>query len=187
MTREHLLQKLHHYKEAYPAEVDVVDRFIAFVSENEACFHRSLTQGHVTGSAWVVDRSKTKVLLTHHKKLNRWLQLGGHADGNSDMLSVAIREVEEESGLEAVAPGSEEIFDVDIHLIPERGSEPEHYHYDIRYVVENIGSDAYTVSDESNDLKWIPIETLSHLTDEESMHRMARKWRAVQAGAENVQ
>ncbi|MEX0289393.1 MAG: NUDIX hydrolase [Flavobacteriaceae bacterium] len=178
MNRAPLMSMLSRYREKYPKEAATVDRFITFVSDNDNCFQRSLQEGHVTGSAWVVDSTGEKVLLTHHRKLDRWLQMGGHADGESDVLSVALREVEEESGLAKVAPISTEIFDVDIHLIPERGHEAEHLHYDIRFALVNIGDEAYTVSEESHDLKWINISNVSDYTNEESMLRMVRKWEA---------
>ncbi len=178
MSRESLIKDLEAYKNKYPDEVEVSERFIDFISKYEDYSQRDLSIGHVTGSAWVVDLSGKNVLLTHHKKLNRWLQLGGHADGNPNILEVAIREVEEESGLECVVPLSKEIFDLDIHKIPERGDEPEHYHYDVRYAIQHNGIGEYVVSDESHDLSWIEIDHLSTITNEESMHRMARKWKA---------
>jgi len=176
MDRTLLTEKLRRYGDRFPGEAATVERFIAFVSENEDCFKRSLAEGHVTGSAWVVDQGGTKVLLTHHRKLDRWLQLGGHADGNPDILAVALREIEEESGLTHVEPLGGEIFDVDIHLIPERGTEGAHFHYDVRFAVRNLGDESYVVSDESHDLGWITIENLDEVTVEESMLRMARKW-----------
>lgn len=178
MSRESILCMLRRYREMYPAEAETVDRFLNFVSENENCFHRSLKEGHITGSAWVVDTSGQKVLLTHHRKLNRWLQMGGHADGESNILSVALREVAEESGLKDVKVLSSEIFDIDIHQIPKRGLEGEHFHYDIRFAVINLGSEDYVVSEESHDLSWIDILNVSEVTQEESMLRMVRKWQA---------
>lgn len=183
MSRESVLNRLSRYKERYPEEAVTVDRFSNFVSVNEDCFQRTLKEGHVTGSAWVVDRAGKKVLLTHHRKLDRWLQMGGHADGESDVLSVALREVEEESGLREVEPISNEIFDIDIHLIPKRGNEAEHFHYDIRFALMNLGSEEYIVSEESHDLRWINISEVSELTEEESMLRMVRKWQAQQVAA----
>jgi 8-oxo-dGTP pyrophosphatase MutT (NUDIX family) len=176
MGRESILRMLKRYKEKYPEETATVDRFNQFISDNENCFHRSLKAGHITGSAWVVDKTGKKVLLTHHRILGRWLQMGGHADGQSDILAVAMREVEEESGLEKVEPSSSEIFDIDLHLIPERGPEEAHFHYDIRFALVNSGSEKYTVSEESHDLSWIEISNVSEFTKEDSMLRMVRKW-----------
>ncbi len=123
MHRNELIRKLRDYQTEWENESDTVEQFIEFVSTNEDCFERKLKEGHITGSAWVVSKDGRQVLLTHHKKLNRWFQLGGHADGNSDILKVAMQEALEESGLERVGPISREIFDIDIHRIPERGSD----------------------------------------------------------------
>jgi 8-oxo-dGTP pyrophosphatase MutT (NUDIX family) len=178
MSRESVLCLLARYKEKHPEEAATVDRFKRFVSENKDCLKRTLKEGHVTGSAWVVDETGKRVLLTHHAKLDRWLQLGGHADGESDLLKVALREVEEESGLKNVVVLTSEIFDIDIHLIPGRGAEAEHFHYDIRFSLMNSGSEEFTVSEESHDLRWIEISDIPEYTKEESMLRMVRKWRA---------
>ena len=183
MHRNKIIDQLRAYKAKWENEFATAERLIDFILSNTDCFDRTLKTGHVTGSAWVVNKEGTHVLLTHHKKLNKWLQLGGHADGNPDILNVALREVHEESGLERVEPLNEQIFDIDIHRIPEREAEPEHYHYDIRYAMLATGSEQYVLSDESHDLSWIDIENLNQLTSEESMLQMASKWKAEQGAA----
>ncbi len=115
----------------------------------------------------------------HHKKLNKWLQLGGHADGDSNILRVALRESKEESGIDQIKSLSEEIFDLDIHLIPSRKEEPEHYHYDIRYLFQVVKNDSYTVNHESNDMKWFTADELSHMDLDSSMKKLLAKWQAV--------
>ncbi len=152
------------------------ERILAFLESTPNCFERSHTAGHITGSAWVVDKTGERVLLTHHKKLNRWLQLGGHADGDADVQAVALREAREESGLENLRPISPEIFDLDVHRIPERPGEPAHYHYDIRFAFQTTGEEKFTVSDESNELDWIKISEMTSVSDEPSLLRMAGKW-----------
>ncbi len=97
----------------------------AFIDSHPDCFERSCQVGHITGSAWIVNRAGDRVLLTHHRKLGRWLQPGGHSDGDPDTLEVALREAREESGLDVRAL-DEAIFDLDVHLIPARGHEPAH-------------------------------------------------------------
>jgi 8-oxo-dGTP pyrophosphatase MutT (NUDIX family) len=176
MHRTPLLQALTQYQTHYPDETPLIKRFESFVRDHMACFERSLLIGHVTGSAWVVNEPGTHVLLTHHRKLNMWIQLGGHADGDADVHGVARREAEEESGLVHLVPAVGGIFDVDIHAIPARGDEPEHFHYDVRYAFRAAGSDRFTVTRESHALAWIPVGELSAYTDEVSMHRMAHKW-----------
>ena len=176
MTRDLIAEQLRSYRALHGEESATVDRFISFIEKHADCFERSLAIGHITGSAWVVNVAGTHVLLTHHRKLDKWLQLGGHADGCPDVLSVAEREVFEESGLEGVVPIAAEIFDVDIHPIPARKDEAEHLHYDIRYLFRAGPNERYIVSEESHDLSWIAVEELSRYTEEPSMHRMAEKW-----------
>jgi 8-oxo-dGTP pyrophosphatase MutT (NUDIX family) len=115
-------------------------------------------------------------LLTHHAKLDRWLQLGGHADGDGNVLAVAVKEAEEESGLLDFVQVGKGIFDIDIHPIPARKGEPEHLHYDVRFVLRPGGSLEFTVSDESHDLRWVSPEDVKGLTTETSMMRMVDKW-----------
>ena len=116
------------------------------------------------------------VLLTHHRKLNRWLQLGGHADGQANILNVALREAREESGIAEVVPVSQAIFDLDIHRIPARGDEPAHDHFDVHFAVQTRTTDQYIVSDESYALCWVDIARLSDMTQESAMLRMPQKW-----------
>lgn len=176
MHRGQILNALDRYLARYPNERNVVARFDAFVRGEPRCFERDCWTGHVTGSAWVVDGSGTRVLLTHHRKLGRWLQLGGHSDGNHDSLEVALREAVEESGLD-VRPLSTALFDVDIHPIPARGAEPEHAHFDARYALQVVGPESFATSEESHALEWVPIDAIDHFTNEPSMVRMATKWR----------
>jgi len=177
MDRRTLLAALADYRARHPDEHLVVERFVALLRDEPRCFERDAFEpGHVTGSAWLVDRAGERVLLTHHKKLGRWLQLGGHADGDEDVLRVALREAAEESSL-AVAPVDTALFDVDVHEIPARGADPRHCHFDVRFALEAIGGDSFRVSRESHALRWVAIDALQTLTQEASMLRMARKWR----------
>lgn len=175
MSRAQLLEQLTAHTPLTAEEAAMRARLAEFVSTYENCFERTLVIGHVTGSAWIVDRDRTHVLLTHHRKLDKWLQLGGHADGDSDVLRVAMREAEEESGLTSLQPVHRDIFDVDIHLIPARKTEPEHFHYDVRYALEADRAEAIRLSDESHDLRWVPVHEVAGLTEEESVLRMVRK------------
>lgn len=170
-----LIHALDEYRLRYPEEADMVRRFGEFVLREPGCFERATIEGHITASAWVVDQRRTHTLLTHHRKLNKWLQLGGHADGNHDLVSVALTEAREESGIDDVTLFLPRIFDLDIHIIPARQADPEHLHYDVRYVV-HAGHSRTIISEESHDLAWVPVLSIEHYTTEESMLRMARKW-----------
>jgi 8-oxo-dGTP pyrophosphatase MutT (NUDIX family) len=175
MHRAPLLRLLAEYAARHPDESDCVGRYTDFVSAHPDCFERSLAIGHVTGAAWILDRSGTRVLLTHHRKLNRWLQPGGHADGDPDVLATASREALEETGLTGLVPDAETLFDLDVHPIPARGDIPEHLHYDARFLFRATGSEDFTVSEESHDLAWVPLGKLEDFTTEESILRLARK------------
>lgn len=181
MHRRVILDQIDRYADRFPDEIAVASRFRDFVGQHPDCLERSLQVGHLTGSAWLVDASDTATLLTHHRKLGIWLQLGGHADGDPDLLRVALREAEEESGLEMIEPVSPEIFDLDVHRIPERKGEPEHFHYDVRFALRHSGSGTFQVSEESHDLAWAPIAEIERYTVEESILRMKGKWLDLQA------
>ena len=173
--RQSLLQLLATYNDTYPDEATTIKRYHQFIESNVDCFERTLPIGHVTGSALILDSAGQKLLLTHHRKLDRWLQPGGHADGDVDVSRVAMKEALEESGLEEIKFLSTQILDIDIHEIPERGAEPAHYHYDCRFLLQSAGSDNYVISDESHDLQWVLMDQISDFTDEDSILRMIRK------------
>ena len=177
MHRNSLLQKLRVHTPYDGHEAAMAEALRQFVAANANCFERSLQVGHITGSAWIVDRDRTHALFTHHRKLNKWLQLGGHADGDPDILRVALREAREESNLDAIRPISGNIFDVDIHVIPARGAEPEHLHYDVRFLLEADRSAPLTVSEESRSLAWMPLDEIIRINSEESIARMIAKTR----------
>ena len=176
MHRTPLLDVIDQYHQHYPGECLCIEQFRQFVTANTTCFERSCRRGHITGSAWLVNRAGTHTFLTHHRKLHRWLQLGGHADGQTDILDVALREACEESGIAEVVPVSTAIFDLDIHRIPARGDEPAHEHYDVRFAVQTVTTDHYIVSDESHALCWVDMACLSDMTQESAMLRMQQKW-----------
>ena len=183
--RRELLAAFDRYEQHHPEEGAVLARFREFVLREPKCFHRATAEGHITGSAWVVNMDGSHTLLTHHRKLNKWLQLGGHADGDSNVVRVALTEAREESGIEDLTIPNTEIFDLDVHAIPARGEDPEHFHYDVSYVVYAAHTD-HVVGEESHDLAWVPVEELDDYTTEESMLRMARKWNTLRAQSKSM-
>ena len=169
-----LCRNLEQFSAEHPDRRQTADQLLQFIRSTPDCFERSHAAGHITGSAWLLNPSGDKALMTHHRKLRRWLQPGGHADGQSDTAAVALREATEESGIEGIILLSDAIFDIDIHLIPARPGEPEHYHYDIRYLLQ-APHEQFVVSDESEALEWwsaADFGTRKHETDE-AVLRMA--------------
>lgn len=174
MQQASLLQLLHAHQPFDGHEQQMHERIIAFVRDHENFYARELLIGHLTGSAWIVDETFSHALLVHHGKLNKWLQPGGHIEDDADMLSAALREAREETGV-AVRPHSPAIFDVDIHEIPARPDEPAHFHYDIRFLLIADRTAPLVVTSESKDLAWVALDKIEPLTQEESVLRMVRK------------
>jgi 8-oxo-dGTP pyrophosphatase MutT (NUDIX family) len=171
-----LERALRQYRVNWPQEAATVAHFLALLHAPDDPFVRARLEGHFTGSAWVVSADGRRTLLTHHRKLGLWLQPGGHADGDRDLARVALREAEEETGLAGltVEPA---IFDLDRHRIPEHDGVPEHWHYDVRYVVRADAGEDFVVSDESHALAWRGIaEVAADLAADASLRRMAAKW-----------
>lgn len=182
VARQTLLHAFDRYAARWPGESDVA-HFVQWLGEQAQPFHRQTQAGHFTGSAWLVSADGERVLLMLHRKLGRWLQPGGHADGEADLAHVALREAEEETGLRDlyVLP---EVFDMDRHVIPARRDEPEHWHYDVRYVVVARGEEAFVVNEESLALDWRPVADIAaDPSADESLRRMATKWLAVREAA----
>lgn len=175
-------------------ELLVLEKFKMLLEEKgQSCFERTCYPAHITGSSIVLNKSLDKIILTHHKKLNKWLQLGGHSDGDCMPPRVSLREAHEESGisegdLSLINPISGENssleaclpLDFDIHEIPARKSEPKHYHYDVRYLIL-AKSDRIKISDESNDLQWFAFDDVKEHTEEISTLRQVEKVKEILA------
>ena len=174
-----LEQALAGYRGRWPAEATTVDVFLDLLRDDAAAaFGRERLGGHFTASAWLVASDGQRALLTHHRKLGMWLQLGGHADGDPQLPRAALREAQEESGLDGLRI-DDAIFDLDRHWIPAHKGVPAHWHYDVRYVVHAGVDEAFVVSDESHALAWRVIaELASDDGADASVRRMAQKWQA---------
>lgn len=174
MHRNALLHLLQGHRPFDGTEIIHLENFIRFVRQHPDCFERTLTVGHVTGSAWITDPARARVLLLHHRKLDRWFQPGGHADGDPDVRAVAFREATEETGL-AVALAQETMFDVDIHRIPANAREAAHDHYDVRFWFTAGPTVPLAVNSEAKALAWVPLEEVERYNSEDSMARMVAK------------
>ena len=169
------LSQLQDFKTSYKKEKVDVKETIKFIKNNHECFENTHKKGHITGAAFILDNNLDHTLLTHHAKLNRWFQPGGHSDGNHDTKSVALREAEEETGLKTLEFINEGIFDVDIHTIPTNHKMPEHKHYDIRFLLKADISEKYIVTHESHDLKWVKLAEVKNYSDDKALLRMVEK------------
>ena len=175
MKRQDLIQLLNQYNPD-GQEIAIKTDMLHFVQENENCFERSFEVGHITGSAWLLNKKGDKALLMHHRKLDKWLQLGGHADGEGDILAVSLKEAQEESGITAIVPVMNAIFDIDIHKIPAYGTIKEHFHYDVRFLLQVTSDEIININSESNELRWIAKNRDELLSTEPSVIRMFDKW-----------
>ena len=153
---------------------DARECMLQFLTEHPRNAHlRECIPGHLTASAILLHPDGKRGLFTHHKKLERWLQLGGHCDGDANLAAVALREAYEESGIEGLWIEPTPI-DLDIHMIPARKQDPGHLHLDTRFLVHAPEGAEYVVSDESHDLAWLTLEELEACADG-SVLRIARQ------------
>jgi 8-oxo-dGTP pyrophosphatase MutT (NUDIX family) len=171
LNRATLIQQLEVYKPFDGIESSFVPKFLKLL-QKENCYTRQNIEAHITASAWITNTSRTAILLLHHAKLMRWLQPGGHSDGNENLEEVMRKEVEEETGLSEITFVYSDLFDIDIHTIPSYKNIPQHDHYDVRFLIEVSPDVKITKNNESNALKWIEI---NQIPNDASMQRMKEK------------
>jgi len=175
MDRVRLKILLENYRTPFEEEMAFASEFLNLLEDPDA-FKRERSAGHFTASAWIVNKRRTHTLLTLHRKLDKWLQLGGHADGEENLLVVAMQEAQEESGLASLRLVDQFIFDIDKHLIPVFGDIAEHYHYDVRFLIEAEIDEPLTINSESKDLAWIPFDSVGDMVkNNPSILRMLEK------------
>jgi 8-oxo-dGTP pyrophosphatase MutT (NUDIX family) len=176
MIKEDLIKLLKDYEPDDLDEQKSKDRILSFVYNSDNFISRENAVGHITGAAWIVSKDRKKVLLTHHKKLDMWLQLGGHVDSDEHILETALREAREESGLTTLKCLSDKIFDVDVHLFPKKGEVDAHYHFDIRFLFEaDENEELHRQKSESKGMKWIALDEVSEYAKEDTILRMTSK------------
>jgi 8-oxo-dGTP pyrophosphatase MutT (NUDIX family) len=144
---------------------------LRWIDEHPDALLRSCLDGHLTSSALVVDATGERALLTLHAKLGRWLQLGGHCDGDANLAGSALREAREESGIAGLAIDPE-LLDLDCHRIPARPGEPEHWHLDARFLVRAPSGAQPRISDESRALRWFAPAELERVESDGSVRRL---------------
>ena len=171
-----LLDELRAYAPSDAREREMRDRIVALIeADGPAAFDRGNLHAHVTASAWIVSPARNRVLLLHHRKLDRWLQLGGHVDGDHDVRRAAAREAREESGLQTLRPLGPAIYDVDVHAIPARDGEPAHEHHDLRFAFEADPREPLVRNEEANDVRWVPLAEVESYGIDDSVRRLVRK------------
>jgi len=177
LEQEILLAELDIYRGVDVAE-EAHRKFIRkHVASTPQWWHRDTMPGHVTASSFVVTPDFQWMLLHHHRKLDRWLQFGGHDDGEQHPAKAVLRELAEESGLQDFSfYGNPVIFDLDVHTIPARASMPEHKHLDVRYLfVATIEQELQPAAGESRILRWTRLEDSAALLMDAGGHRVCRK------------
>jgi len=173
---ERLLDQLREYAAADAAEAEYRRAMLELLESAGDAFSRGhFAPGHFTASCYIVD-AEGRLLLHHHKRLDRWLQMGGHVDGDEPPDLAALREGREESGLPDLVQMTDGIFDLDIHPIPAGKGEPDHAHFDIRYLMRTASPEAAVADrEESNDLAWVTLERAAELMPGPDAARVLRK------------
>jgi hypothetical protein len=170
---KNLFELLNAYHPEAPEEKKFKKEMLELLeSDPMNCFERSREDGHFTASCWLLNKDASQALLMHHTKLDQWFQLGGHCDGDPDVLAVALKEAQEESGINHIVPVSTEIFDIDIHLIPASSKHKAHYHYDVRFLLKVASNENVIQNSESKELRWITGDSASLPPVNDSVKRM---------------
>ncbi len=174
-NREKLTTLINAYQSIDDVEKNMIEQLQTFIALHEHPMDQLIQTGHVTASGWVIDANAEYALLTHHRQLEQWFQLGGHCEDNETIHAAASREVEEESGLTSIRLLDEAIFSLDVHTIPTTEHFVEHTHYDIRFLFSADLEESFVVSAESNALAWVALDAMKHYTTHASIQRMVQK------------
>jgi len=179
MHRKKVLRLLKQYNPYNSRESEMKDRVVDFMERTGDCFNNFLKEGHVTASAWVFDQEERKVGLVYNKLIDKWLQPGGHSDGNPDTPQEALREAQEEFGAERLELDSENIFDIDVHIIKKdkKRNLGKHYHFDLRFLVLGDSRIPPKGNKESIVVRWVNLADVGKLNYDEAIKRMVAKTR----------
>ena len=188
---DEMIQKIREYKPFNEQEERDREVLLRLLSGAEDVYSRENLKAHMTASAWVVNEARDKVLMAYHNIYHSWSWLGGHADGERDLLAVALREVGEESGVIHVRPLSEEIFSLEILTVDgheKRGKYvPSHLHLNLTYLLEAREGDALSLkADENSGVAWFGLEDAVKASTEPwfkervygKLNEKLRRWRA---------
>jgi 8-oxo-dGTP pyrophosphatase MutT (NUDIX family) len=176
---------LEDYALGSPQEVNTVLFMIEMIRKHPDILSRTCEEGHITGSALVIDRTglSVRILLNHHLALRKWLSFGGHAEWEVSPWQIALREAREESRLPDLyfyLEGSEpKLIDIDVHTVPQRDQYPEHLHLDFRYLLFTRKPGLARPSSESREIKWVTFSEAMELDLEKDLKRFVAKCREV--------
>lgn len=168
---EKLIKQLENYVPFNEQEKRDRKIMLEWLREGKTPFTRENEVAHFTASSWIVNKQRTKVLMVYHNIYNSWSWTGGHADGDNDLLAVAVREGMEETGVEHLRPVSEDIFSIETIVVDgheKRGSYvASHLHMNVSYLLEADEEESLHMKpDENSGVKWIPIEKLHEMVSE---------------------
>lgn len=167
MSIELLVGTLASYLKRHPNAQPTVDAFKAFLTDHPNGVYRTCLYGHLTASSWVINHDQSAFLLLHHKKLNKWIQPGGHADGNWDLQAVALKEAKEESGLQSLFVVDSTPLHISIYNIPAYKDTPSHLHFDVCYAIQASEDETLMLCDEAHAMAWFYLPQQPATLDED--------------------
>ena len=165
MDRQELMESIRAYQPFNEQEEMDKSLILNWIETQDDAFSRDNTVAHMTASAWVVNKDRSRVLMAYHNIYDSWSWLGGHADGETDLLAVAIREVKEEAGISDVRPVSEEIFSLESLTVDEHVKKgryvSSHLHLNVTFLLEGDTEAPLAVKpDENSRVGWIPADEI---------------------------
>ncbi len=175
MKRTTALELLSKYRPT-KEEKEYKNRMIGFIDGYKHAFNSLLTIGHVTVSAWLLNKDRTHVLFMQHPQSHEWRPLGGHCDGNNDPLDVMLKKAKAQSGITNIKPITKNIFDIEIQRIPRYDAGPAHDHYDIRFLLAVTSDEFVKRNYESYGLRWVSKDLHILPNHNPSIVRMHKKW-----------
>ncbi|WP_143321470.1 NUDIX hydrolase [Clostridium sp. HBUAS56010] len=158
-----LMESVEHFQPMNEQEKKDKERILVYLHQGDSCFYRENEEAHFSSSGWVVNEARNKVLMAYHNIYDSWAWTGGHADGETDLLYVAMKEAQEETGIKVVTPVLEDIFSLEILTV--NGHEkkgvyvPSHLHLNITYLLEaDDRQEIHKKEDENSGVGWFGLE-----------------------------